>query len=169
MELIFGFLPLPLAVTALVVVAVGGVIVRKYVKNKAVVAVTEEVVSTIVTRDRIDRTVEAVLAKLRVDPVLADKIGDYLADVILSITQNATARALARRTADDRHELASLAMSASNGAQRSVIVTTVLEQANPLKDLITATASEDVLADPTAKVMVADKVISNLVPAVKLA
>lgn len=90
MELIFSLLPLPLMIAVLATVGVGGLLIRKLVKSKNVLAITETVVDSVMTVKLIDQTVEAVLAKLKVSPGLADKLGDLIAEIIVTVTTTRT-------------------------------------------------------------------------------
>lgn len=86
MELIFGLLPPPVALGVIGVVVVAGLILRKKRPGSKITDTVTTVGDVVVTRDRIDKAVEAVLVNLRIHHDVADKIGDLVAEVILAIT-----------------------------------------------------------------------------------
>lgn len=163
MELIFGFLPLPIAVVALVTIGIGGFLVRKYVKNPPIVAVATAITDAVITKERVDQTVEAVLAKLKVDPSLADKIGDYVADLILEILQHASERALARRNVIVKKAIAAAAFHDATQIQDAIVLSEIMNRPNLLMDTIKAVAPTDVIQDPAARLAITKAIVTKVV------
>lgn len=151
MELIFGLLPLPVAIGLLVVVGVGGLVVRKYVKSKSIVDITDTVSDLVVTPERIDRTVEAILAKLKVDMVLADKIGDFIALIVSEVLQH-------KKRSGEKSSTISAALTAS-GSVNSSVASRLIAGPTPVVSLIESTAPIDVAANHNARMRVAERLV----------
>lgn len=151
MELIFGFLPLPVAIAVLAVTGVGAVLIKRFAKSNSVKAIADQVAISVVTKKRVDQTVEAVLAVLKVDVQLADKIGDLVAEIVTEIvgvkgSLTSKVQTVSRLVAQDETILPAVALKAVSGP-------------TPLNNLIVDKGDPSIIADVHTRALVAEGVI----------